>query len=234
MIEKEISRIQEETQVLQQKVPDKPPPPYTPPAPIKVTKALQPVKYVPSSKQQIIDYSDQLLNKMMEMRSHSEDTAFILDADVPVTEESGSKGMYVGFLFDLVREIVNDVYSVQCERQNPVWMPQKPLRKMKMSIPRTDQRLMSGVHHELKILFGFERRAQRENLIVRWSPQKRRDRVDQILVRELHAEETAWTDFSKDETEVKDNVSSSLMDLLIDDTVAALKKVYNAELAEKK
>jgi hypothetical protein len=40
----------------------------------------------------------------------------------------------------------------------------------------------------------------------RWS-QKRRDRVDQILVRELHSEESAWTDYAEDEAEVKDQVS---------------------------
>ena len=42
--------------------------------------------------------------------------------------------------------------------------------------------------------FNYKKRAQKENLIVRWS-HKRRDRVDQVLVRELHAEEASWTDY---------------------------------------
>ena len=66
-------------------------------------------------------------------------------------------------------------------------------------------------------------RALKENLIVRWSPQKRRDRVDQILVRELHSEEKEWTDYTYDETIVKDSVTDSLMEVLITDTVEHIK-----------
>jgi len=36
----------------------------------------------------------------------------------------------------------------------------------------------------------------RENLIVSWSPQKRWDRVDRLLVGKHYAEEEAWTNFT--------------------------------------
>ena len=74
------------------------------------------------------------------------------------------------------------------------------------------------------VAFGYEKRAAKENLIVRWSPQKRRDRVDQILVRELHSEEKEWTDYAQDETLVKDSVTDSLFELLLADTVDRLKQ----------
>ena len=74
------------------------------------------------------------------------------------------------------------------------------------------------------VAFGYEKRAAKENLIVRWSPQKRRDRVDQILVRELHSEEKEWTDYAQDETQVKDSVTDSLFELLLADTVDQLKQ----------
>ena len=52
---------------------------------------------------------------------------------------------------------------------------------------------------------------------------KRRDRVDQVLVRELHAEEASWTDYQDDEVQVKDEISNLIMDALVNDTVQALK-----------
>ena len=70
--------------------------------------------------------------------------------------------------------------------------------------------------------FNYKKRAQKENLIVRWS-HKRRDRVDQVLVRELHAEEASWTDYQDDEVQVKDEISNLIMDALVNDTIQALK-----------
>ena len=64
----------------------------------------------------------------------------------------------------------------------------------------------------------------KENLIIRWS-HKRRDRVDQVLVRELHGEESTWIDYEVDEIQVKDELSNTLLDSLISDTVHAFKKV---------
>lgn len=135
--------------------------------------------------------------------------------------------MFVSFLRDAVSEISGEVCAAGVAVQNPVWMPQKPLKKMALSVPGTEAGLASTVQSELNILLGFQRRAHKENLIVRWSPQKRRDRVDQILVRELHAEEAAWTDFSHDETLVKDSIADNLLEALVNDTVAALKKAYH-------
>ena len=47
--------------------------------------------------------------------------------------------------------------------------------------------------------------------------------MDQILVRELHSEEKEWTDYTYDETIVKDSVTDGLMEVLITDTVEHIK-----------
>lgn len=140
---------------------------------------------------------------------------------------TSSKNLFVSFVHDAVKEIALDILAPDTEAQNPIWMPQKPIRKLLMSVPRTEPLLNRSVQSEVNILLGYEKRAQKENLIIRWSPQqKRRDRVDQILVRELHAEEADWTDFSRDEAQVKDALANNLMQALINDTVDALKKAY--------
>ena len=64
----------------------------------------------------------------------------------------------------------------------------------------------------------------------RWS-QKRRDRVDQILVRELHSEESAWTDYAADEATVKNQLTDALMDMLIQDTADIFQKIEEKKFA---
>ena len=94
---------------------------------------------------------------------------------------SSSKDLFVSFVHDAVKEIAHNILAPDSEAQNPIWMPQKPIRKMLMSVPRTEPLLIRSVQSEVNILLGYEKRAQKENLIVRWSPQqKRRDRVDQV------------------------------------------------------
>ena len=97
LIEKEISRIQEESRLYyeqqqqqqggqqtqptqsQRAIPDKPPPPYTPPtspAPKLVVKPLplEPVKYVPSSKAQIQDLTNEMVKEVFQNRVNGIDT----------------------------------------------------------------------------------------------------------------------------------------------------------------
>lgn len=85
--------------------------------------------------------------------------------------------------------------------------------------------LISRVLKEVHVAFHYEKRAGKENLVVRWS-QKRRDRVDQILVRELHSEETSWTDYSADEVIVKNQMADNILDGLLADTAQAFSKIF--------
>ena len=229
----QIKRIHQET-VSGRPIPDKPPPPYTPPgspaversprAPA-VPKSIE--KYVPSSRGEIIDLLSPMARELYAAK-------FGAQATTAVGETSGeaavrvrvhpSKRVFVSFLSDLASEIFGAIYSCESEGQNPPWMPQKPLARERLSLPRTESELVARLQREALIFFGMEKRAEKESLIVRWS-QKRRDKVDQILVRELHAEEPAWTDYSKDEALVKDQLGEAVLSLLIEDTVKEIKRV---------
>ena len=262
LIEQEISRIQQETGVVSlREIPDKPPPPYTPPSSPsskvlrrRLKDAGMP-KYVPSSKESLCTMCDHMsqnifnvheslqtsahekdtfLKKLMEMSLPEEILEDIGKHSVPCTGTgdntsidsiaSSSHTMFVNFLFDLVKEISASIYSCETEKQSHIWMAQKPLMKARLALPKDASSLSSIITREVMVAFGHEKRAAKENLIVRWSPQKRRDRVDQILVRELHSEEKEWTDYAQDETLVKDSVTDSLFELLLADTVDRLKQ----------
>ena len=69
------------------------------------------------------------------------------------------------------------------------------------------------------------KKVERENLLVSWAG-KKRDRVDEILVRELQEEEALWTNYSQDEVLVKDQITEALLDSLISDTATVFANIY--------
>jgi hypothetical protein len=100
------------------------------------------------------------------------------------------------------------------------------LEKQKLSLPSSESVLITQILKEVNVAFHHEKRAGKENLVVRWS-QKRRDRVDQILVRELHSEEASWTDYSADEVIVKNQMADSILEGLLADTALAFKRIFD-------
>ena len=177
------------------------------------------VKDIYSAKEREVQISNEDLVKKVK------NGAAAAAADYPAADTHESFEKYVRFLLELVQETVEDVFKWEKENQNPPWMPQKSLAKEKRQLPKSEAQLLDRVKREISIFFGYEKRSQKENLIVRWS-QKRRDRVDQILVRELHAEEQTWTDYHKDETMVKDHLAETMMKILLEDTANELIKVF--------
>ena len=71
----------------------------------------------------------------------------------------------------------------------------------------------------------LRRKVGRENLLVSWAG-KKRDRVDEILVRELQEEEVIWTNYNEDEVIVKDQMADTLLKDLISDTTLVFEKIY--------
>ncbi|XP_041760095.2 uncharacterized protein LOC121587249 [Coregonus clupeaformis] len=54
----------------------------------------------------------------------------------------------------------------------------------------------------------------------------KRDRVDYILIQELHKEELQWVDYSADQITVKMRLSEEIFNLLLEDTISVLKHMY--------
>ena len=81
------------------------------------------------------------------------------------------------------------IYSCEIENQSLIWIAQKPFFKAQLALTKDYESLSNIICRELMVVFELEKRALKENLIVRWSPQKRRARVHQMLVRELHSGE---------------------------------------------
>lgn len=196
------------------KSPRRPPPP----------KAEAPC-YVPSGRDElnklVSKISESILKHRHNLSLTNSEFQAILDDKNP---KESSYQPFLRFVVDLVENVLLEMFRGSREQQNPPWMTQKALTKNSHAIPSDDKALIARVQKEILVAFGHEKRAQKENLIVRWS-HKRRDRVDQVLVRELHAEESAWTNYEEDEVQVKDEICSQMLDVLVADTVKALHRV---------
>lgn len=91
------------------------------------------------------------------------------------------------------------------------------------------QYLIHDFLNQVSILFGFRKKVAKENLIIRWS-RKKRDHVDELLVREAQEEEHEWTNYEFDEITVKNQVTVALLNNLLNNTTAALSKAFKTKL----
>lgn len=74
---------------------------------------------------------------------------------------------------------------------------------------------------QANIVFGYEPAVKKENMIIRWS-RKKRDRVDEILIRESQEEETEWVDYSIEENSIKNKITNSIIDDIMDEATKAI------------
>lgn len=78
-----------------------------------------------------------------------------------------SRQKFVAFLFDLVADSVDEIFRCETEPQNPAWLPQKPIEKEKRSLPNSEAELLARVEKEVLVAFNYEKKARKENLVVR-------------------------------------------------------------------
>ncbi|XP_071522908.1 uncharacterized protein [Panulirus ornatus] len=135
-------------------------------------------------------------------------------------DEEASTRIFHLLLFCLTRELVSKVYQLQHAPLPPPWVkqPYPPTRMLFILHTKSKAALYSYVEDQSKVLFGWKPSSEKESLMVRWA-WKYRDLVDQILVKEVQAEESSWTHYDEDEAAVKAQVASEILDTLIAETV---------------
>ena len=238
-VEEEIAKIAKEAEATAaaRAIPDRPPPPYTPPTPPPPPRqqpAPPPSPLVPHSKEQVdqaLDtYVDILFSAKQNYVDFDEvefDPGLVPECRGEVTEEERrSVVQYHRMLWQLAVEKICGVYEFEKLKQNPPWMSRLPLGKMAFLAPKTLEGLRTRIRKEVGADLGLVDRVQREGLLVRWAG-KKRDRVDEILVRELQEEEAVWTDYSLEEALVKQQMADALLELLLQDTVDNFTAIYS-------
>ncbi|XP_033226726.1 uncharacterized protein LOC117179148 [Belonocnema kinseyi] len=235
-IELEIKILEaEEVSYYVREIPNKPPPPYTPPGAGMVAAShsspSRPPEVIPSNVDDLTAFTEKATSFIFNVKKCGEDFGS-LEAppeiwDISKDSEALKKDrrIYNAFLFDLCKETITEVYRIEHEQPGPSWMRPSVKTTPVIKAPNNVNDLTEYVNKEVSTLFGFKTKLQRENMVMRWS-RKRRDRVDELLAREAQAEEDEWTKFHCDELAVKNELTVAILDSLVLDTVNVVKTAF--------
>ncbi|KAF4517765.1 hypothetical protein B566_EDAN002970 [Ephemera danica] len=235
-IEQEIEQLQAQQYPYYyvREIPNKPPPPYTPPGEIPKSpdEAEEIPGAVPSSKEQVLPLVSRAVETLYHARLAGRDLETVQAAWTPGTEEESEACVaYKQFIFDLCKELLQEAYCCS-DKESPPWLePPAVHKRKKLLMPKSLENLQNRVEEKVMGLLGFSTRVRREKLIIRWS-RKRRDHVDELLVREAQEEEQAWTNYELDEAAVKSQISDAIMNMLLTETATAVEKTV-ASKAQK-
>uniref|UniRef100_A0A672U9Q3 Centrosomal protein 350 n=1 Tax=Strigops habroptila TaxID=2489341 RepID=A0A672U9Q3_STRHB len=136
----------------------------------------------------------------------------------------------VKVVFDLTREIFGEMFAEDPNLNQPIWM--KPCRIAsayfrRVKDPNDLDEIKSFIAAEVLKLFSLRKEPNHKT---DWQKmmkfgRKKRDRVDHILVQELHEEEAQWVNYDEDELCVKMQLADGIFEALIRDTVDVLNRI---------
>ncbi|XP_058430441.1 centrosome-associated protein 350 isoform X3 [Marmota monax] len=144
--------------------------------------------------------------------------------------ESTSKRVYKQAVFDLTKEIFEEIFAEDPNLNQPVWM--KPCRInssyfRRVKNPNNLKEIKNFITTEVLKLFSLKKEPNHKT---DWQKmmkfgRKKRDRVDHILVQELHEEEAQWVNYDEDELCVKMQLADGIFETLIKDTIDVLNQI---------
>ena len=161
-VEEEIARLQsqeaEQKAIAVRQIPNKPPPPYIPPA--RPPKPQLPKQFIPHSTDHLSAIIDLSLASIYSARLRGEDISKVevdlggLDKPEELAEvEVAALEQYHEMLVDLVREKVERIYRDEGVEQNPPWMPAKPVKKLKFLVPKSLETLSEKVKKQVSFIY---------------------------------------------------------------------------------
>ncbi|XP_073675321.1 centrosome-associated protein 350 [Garra rufa] len=133
-------------------------------------------------------------------------------------------------VFDLSWEVIQDIYAEDPKVDQPQWMKPRRLNSNyfhRVKCPNDITTVQEFVTTEVLKLCGLKKE---QNQKTDWQKmikfgRKKRDRVDHILVQELHEEEAQWVNYDEDELFVKMQLADGIFDALLKDTADVLTQI---------
>nr|XP_043899460.1 centrosome-associated protein 350 isoform X1 [Solea senegalensis] len=134
---------------------------------------------------------------------------------------SYKKGVY-----DLTWEMLQEIYAEDPNAYQPQWVKARRVNSSfhRVKTPGDITKIQAFITSEVLKLYSL---TKDESQKTDWQKmlkfgRKKRDRVDQILVQELHEEEAQWVNYDEDELFVKMQLADSIFDALLKDTANVL------------
>ncbi|OCT82819.1 centrosome-associated protein 350 isoform X2 [Xenopus laevis] len=153
-------------------------------------------------------------------------TTFAQDGD---EEQNPAQSAYKAVVFDLTHQIFEEMCCSD-QMEMPPW--KKPSR-----VSPTSSRQVRNPHNLVEIksilideVLSLLNLKKEQNHKTDWQRmmkfgRKKRDRVDEILVKEMHEEEAQWVNYDEDELFVKMQLADGIFEALIRDTVQVLQSI---------
>ncbi|XP_058639907.1 centrosome-associated protein 350 isoform X11 [Onychostoma macrolepis] len=154
-----------------------------------------------------------------------------LEGDSKVNDlEAQCQQSYKLAVFDLSWEVIQDIYAEDPKVDQPQWMKPRRLNSTyfhRVKCPNDITTVQEFVTTEVLKLCGLKKE---QNQKTDWQKmikfgRKKRDRVDHILVQELHEEESQWVNYDEDELFVKMQLADGIFDALLKDTADVLTQI---------
>ncbi|XP_068599507.1 centrosome-associated protein 350 [Brachionichthys hirsutus] len=135
-------------------------------------------------------------------------------------------------VYDLTWEILQEIFVDVPTADQPQWLKPRRVKSSpynRVKTPGDVSEIKEFIAAEILKLYGLRKdQTQKTD----WQKmlkfgRKKRDRVDHILVQELHEEETQWVYYDEDELFVKMQLADSIFDSLLKDTANMLTVIYD-------
>ena len=200
----------------------------------RIASLVEPQIFVPSKPEEMKNLSNTFSSYFFEQRNKGCDLAEVkiplelLGSESVANDDiSRCKKYFKSMLFELVREIVMDVYATEPPVSHS-WMKPKLAKKVHYHglRPKSVEFLNEIVEKKVMNLINLSVRPQHRSQTLKFG-HKRRDLVDKILIQELREEESQWVDYNNDELNVKMQLTDAIFDSLIEDTVNVLNTIQS-------
>ncbi|XP_019486366.1 PREDICTED: centrosome-associated protein 350 isoform X2 [Hipposideros armiger] len=203
-------------------------------APPKPCETLLAVPHTAEEVESLVHHAAEELWKWKELghdlHSISIPTKLLGCASKGLDIESTSKRVYKQAVFDLTKEIFEEIFAEDPNLNQPVWM--KPCRVnsnyfRRVKNPSNLDEIKSFIAAEVLKLFSLKKETNHKTdwqKMIKFG-RKKRDRVDHILVQELHEEEAQWVNYDEDELCVKMQLADGIFETLIRDTIDVLNQI---------
>ncbi|XP_028821253.1 centrosome-associated protein 350-like isoform X2 [Denticeps clupeoides] len=172
----------------------------------------------------------------LEGRSKPQPSASFLGEDARgEDQDSQCRRSYKQAVFDLSWEVIKDIFAEDPNAGQPQWAKPRWVNTSyvhRMKSPGDIGNVRSFITAEVLKLYGLKKE---HNQKTDWQKmlkfgRKKRDRVDHILVQELHEEESQWVNYDEDELYVKMQLADGIFDALLKDTVDILSQIQEKRL----
>ena len=213
-IEQEIKQLEQQVQVpyvFFREIPNKPPPPYIPPA------NGSPLALIFPTNERVEELVTQIVAELYE--SYSSNTIFAFRSDESITN------VYEKLIIDLCHEYFDEL--------------KPPKKDVSFKTVKVDKRPLAFYNppDDLTCMTAFVQKKiasalNPDNFRCHQAPfmfncsKRKRDVVDEILVQEMTEDEIKWTNFDNEEIDVKNDVTNEILKILMDEALADMEKAF--------